>query len=134
MITLTKGTETITLPQDLFWQDEFEWSPVSQSVEYSTSGALLVDIAVRQAGRPITLSGESNSAGITRQDLQTLSAWEKLPGQVFILNLRGQSFEVIFDHGSDTQTKAIAQTALVRFSDIASTDFYCNLVLRFLEI
>ena len=134
MITLTKDTETLTLPQDLFWQDEFEWSPVSQSVEYSTNGALLVDIAVRQAGRTITLSGESNSAGITRQDLQTLSSWEKLPGQVFTLDLRGQSFEVIFDHGSEVQTKAIAQTALVRFSDITSTDFYCNLVLRFLEI
>lgn len=134
MITLTKDTETLTLPQDLFWLDEFEWSPVSQAVEYSTSGNLLVDIAVRQAGRSITLGGEGNSAWITRQDLQALSSWAKLPGQVFTLNLRGEEFNVIFDHGPNDQTKAIAQAAVVQFSDITSTDFYCNLVLRFLEI
>ena len=134
MITLTKDTETLTLPQDLFWQDEFEWSPVAQAVEYSTNGALLVDIAVRQAGRSITLGGEGNSAWITRQDLQSLSNWAKLPGQVFTLDLRGQTFEVIFDHGTNEQTQAIAQAAVVQFSDMTSTDFYCNLALRFLEI
>lgn len=133
-ITLSKGADALTLPEDLFWADEFDWSPVSQGLARSTTGALLVDIAVRTGGRSITLRGEGDTAWITRADLKTLSAWSKLPGQRFALDLRGQPFTVIFDHGTNDATTAINQAAVVAFSDISDTDFYCSLVLRFLEI
>lgn len=133
-ITLTKDATTLELPEDLFWIDEFSWSRVAQATERGTTGALLVDVAVRQGGRPITLQGEGNTAWITRADLKTLAAWSQLPGQQFALSLRGEAFTVIFDHGDGDTTNAIAQAAVVNFSDIGDGDFYCSLVLRFLEI
>lgn len=50
-ITLSDGTTTIELPPDLHWRDEFSWTPVEQSTEYSLTGALIVQSGARQAGR-----------------------------------------------------------------------------------
>ena len=133
-ITLTKGADTLELPQDLFWIDEFAWAKVAQETARSTTGALLVDVATRQGGRSITLQGQGDTAWITRAALKTIASWAQLPGQTFVLNLRGEVFTVIFDHGSGEATNAINQAAVVEFSDITDTDFYCSLELRFLEI
>ena len=134
MITLIRDGVALELPQDLFWDDELTWTSVAQATERSTTGALLVDVAVRQGGRPITLQGEGNSAWITRASLKTLAAWSQQPGHEFTLNLRGETFTVIFDHGTEETTNAINHAAVVRFSDMTNTDFYCSLVLRFLEV
>lgn len=133
-IILSYAGGTLSLPTDLFWVDEFGWSGVSQETARSTTGALLVDVATRTAGRPITLQGEGNTAWITRANLKTLLAWTKLPGQIFTLNLRGEIFSVLFDHGTGDITGAISQAALVQFSDLTDTDFYCSLELRFIEV
>ena len=133
-ITLTKDATTLELPEDLFWIDEFLWARVAQETTRSTTGALLVDVATRQGGRSITLQGQGNTAWITRAALKTVSSWAQLPGQTFALNLRGEVFTVLFDHGSGDTTNAINQAAVVEFSDIGDDDFYCSLVLRFLEI
>ena len=53
-ITLARAGTTITLSDRLHWTDEFDWHPVEQASSYSTTGALLIDVATRQAGRPIT--------------------------------------------------------------------------------
>lgn len=58
----------------LRWSDEFNWSPVAQSTEYSLTGALLVQEATRQSGRPMTLTGGRQWAWITRAELQALQA------------------------------------------------------------
>lgn len=55
MITL----DSIILPADMKWEDEFTWSQVRQSVKPSLTGAQLVQMNTLQAGRPITLVGES---------------------------------------------------------------------------
>lgn len=133
-ITLTKDATTLGLPEDLFWIDEFSWARVAQETTRSTTGALLVDVATRQGGRSITLQGQGNTAWITRAVLKTVAAWAQLPGQTFTLNLRGEVFTVLFDHGTGDTTSAINQAAVVEFSDITDTDFYCSLVLRFIEV
>jgi hypothetical protein len=45
MITLTYNGTTAHISDRLDWQDEFSWSPVDQATSYSTTGALLVDVA-----------------------------------------------------------------------------------------
>lgn len=66
----------IALPAGLVWSDEHAWSPVAQSEEYGLTGALVLDIGTRLAGRPITLVGQSDggfhTAWITRANLITL--------------------------------------------------------------
>ena len=98
-ITLTYNGTTATLSDRLQWVDEFAWSPVEQATAYSTTGALLVDVAVKQAGQPITLEGTDTNAWITRALCSTLKAWAALPGAQFDLVLRSETHQVIFDHG-----------------------------------
>ena len=97
-ITLTYNGTTAHLSDRLHWADEFDWSPVEQATAYSTTGALLVDVAVKQAGQPITLEGTDTNAWITRALCDTLKAWAALPGAQFDLVLRGITHPVIFDH------------------------------------
>ena len=97
-ITLTYNGTTATLSDRLQWSDEFDWSPVEQATAYSTTGALLVDVAVKQAGQPITLEGTDTNAWISRALCSTLKAWAALPGAQFDLVLRGITHPVIFDH------------------------------------
>jgi hypothetical protein len=98
MITLANGATTLTLPADLLWSDEFEWRPVAQATDYTLTGALIVQAAARTAGRPITLRSGENYAVLTRQQLDTLSAWADVPGQQMTLSIRGTSRTVMFAH------------------------------------
>ena len=97
-ITLTYNGTTATLSDRLQWSDEFDWSPVEQATAYSTTGALLVDVAVKQSGQPITLEGTDTNAWIPRALCSTLQAWAALPGIELDLVLRGTTHAVIFDH------------------------------------
>ncbi|WP_243419145.1 hypothetical protein [Paracidovorax citrulli] len=78
-ITLTYLGTTAHISDRLVWTDEYSWSPVDQATAYSTTGALLVDVAVKQAGRPITLVGTETIACIQRALCDTLQAWASLP-------------------------------------------------------
>ena len=97
-ITLTYNGTTATLSDRLHWSDEYDWSPVEQSTEYSTEGALLVDVALKLAGRPITLEGGDTAAWLSRAVCETLQAWAALPGIELTLVVRGVARAVMFDH------------------------------------
>lgn len=97
-ITLTYSGTTATLSDRLHWADEFDWSPVEQDTGYSTTGAFLVDVSLKQAGQPITLEGTDTNAWISRALCSSLQAWAKLPGIQLDLVLRGETHQVIFDH------------------------------------
>lgn len=131
-ITLQKGADTIVLPPDLLWSDEFAWSPVAQGTERSVTGALLVDVSTRQDGMPITLTGTERHAWLLRPEVQALRAWLALPEQVFTLTINGQAFAVLFDHGTDEVSRAFVVAQLVDYSDPAPQDYYCSVTLRFI--
>lgn len=131
-ITLQKGADTIVLPPDLLWSDEFAWSPVSQNTERSVTGALLIDVSTRQGGMPITLTGTERHAWLLRPEVQALRAWLALPEQVFTLTINGQAFTVLFDHGTDEVSRAFVVAQLVDYSDPAPQDYYCSVTLRFI--
>ena len=97
-ITLTYSGTTAHLSDRLQWTDEFDWSPVDQDTGYSTRGALLVDVALKLAGQPITLDGADTNAWISRALCSTLLAWAALPGIELALVLRGTTHQVLFDH------------------------------------
>ena len=65
----------LPLPDDLLWADEHAWSPAVASTSYLITGALLIQSATRQAGRPITLVGAPDMAWVTRATVNTLHAW-----------------------------------------------------------
>ena len=132
-ITLTNGGTTLSLPPDLIWADELTWSAVAQSTERGIFGTLIIDAMARNGGRPITLQEDGDSAWIDRGTLRTLGAWAQTPGLRMALDVRGEIFTVVFDHGPEEETRAIAMSAVIDYSDKQDGDYYCSLVLRFIE-
>ncbi len=100
MITLTYNGTTANLSDRLQWPGEYDWSPVVQGTAHSTTGRLLVDVALKQAGRPIVLEGKDVAAWISRALCDTLQAWAALPGIRLTLTLRGVARAVMFDHAN----------------------------------
>lgn len=90
----------VTLPGDLRWTDEYQWSPVARSHEYGLTGASIIDLGVKQAGRPITLVAQNESDGYVWLDRATVDALEALnaiPDWTGTLTLEdGQTFAVTF--------------------------------------
>lgn len=131
--TLAKDGVSMDLPPDLLWSDEFAWSSVSQGTERSITGALLVDVSERaNAGMPITLTGTDRHALMRRSEVKALRAWIALPDQKFALTINGEAFTVIFDHGTEEESRAFTCTPFVEYSDPQDDDYYCGVTLRFI--
>lgn len=94
-ITLSDGSTTLELPSDMEWRDEFGWTPVEHSTDYSETGALVVQEGERQDGRPITLFG-GRGVWVPRSLVEALYQMASVPNQVMTLNLWGREFNVMF--------------------------------------
>lgn len=94
-ISITDGTTVINLPPDMDWRDEFGWTPVEHSTDYSMTGALVVQEGERQDGRPITLFG-GRDVWVERATIEALHAMASVPDQLMTLALWGRSFTVMF--------------------------------------
>lgn len=130
-ITLAYGSTTLTLPVDLFWADENQWSPVEQSTERSITGALIVSSATRIKGRPITLQPlDDSTAWMDRALVDALRIPAAVPGQVMTLTLGGQTYSVIFRHQDGA---ALDATPVVFYNDVDNADFY-RTTLRLMEV
>ena len=129
MTTLTYLSTVLQLPNDYAWVDEYGWHPVVQTTTQTTTGALLVESAVKQAGQLITLEANEAQAWVARSTCDTLKAWAAIAGATFTLLLRGVSYPVIFDH---ERTGFEAQPVMF-FEDVQSDDFYVT-KLRFIVV
>lgn len=134
LLTHLASGEALALPDDLLWIDEHAWSPAVASASYLITGALLLQSATRQAGRPITLVGPFDMAWVTRASVERLRDWAAIPvgtttGRFTLRFNDGRAFRVAFRH---TETTIEAEPVL-GIPARADTDFY-RLTLRFLEI
>ena len=97
--------ETLNLPNDLFWEDEFSWSPTVSEHSYALDGTLIVEQATKRAGRPISLLAPPNMAWVSRATLEKLHEWVSLKNTRFKLVFEypadKREFDVIFDHSGD---------------------------------
>lgn len=130
---LADGVELV-LPDDLLWADEHAWTPAVASVSYLLNGALLVQSATRQAGRPITLVGPADMAWVTRSVINTLYDWAAAPLSAdsgrFELTLADlRVFTVAFRH-ADTCVEA---EPVLGFPARSPSDKY-RITLRLIEI
>lgn len=135
VITLTRldTSESIALPPDLIWSDEFAWLPVVQSGERTITGARVIDRQLLKGGRPITLQGESITAYITRGDFRVLHAWASVPDLSLALLLHGEVRNVRFVRGGEGDAKGLSAEPVFDYSDKVDGDYYRSLVLRFTE-
>lgn len=92
--------DVITLPSDLLWTDEFDWTPIQQSKGYTLTGALVIESGKMLAGRPITLTGGDNYGWASRATVKALySALDTDATMTLTLN-DARTFNVKFDHAS----------------------------------
>ena len=125
---------TLALPDDLLWSDEHAWSSAVASTTYLVTGALLIQSATRQAGRPITFQGAPDMAWVTRSVVEQLRGWAATPvgsstGRFNLTFADGRTFTVVFRH-SEVPMQA---EPVLGFPALANSDFY-RLTLRFLEV
>ncbi len=124
----------LPLPDDLLWADEQAWSPAVASTSYLITGALLVQSAIRQAGRPITLVGPADMAWVTRATVNTLHGWAAIPlsaddGRFELRLFDDRVFDVAFRH-SEVCVEAEPVLGIPARSD---GDFY-RLTLRLMQL
>jgi hypothetical protein len=108
MISLrhTGTGQALALSERLLWVNEYAWSPAAQEARWGTTGALLLHVGLRQAGRPIELDGRDSEAWLARADCIQVQQWAAQPGQTFELLLRGALRTVVFDHGGGNAFEA----------------------------
>ena len=132
-IILTSGGVALDLPPDLIWVDELTASNVVQRSKRSAFGTLIISAMQLQGGQRITLQGEGGSAWIERRALRQIKQWGSVPGLRLELDIRGEVFSVVFDHGDADETRALGMQSVIDFCDKQDDDYYGSLVLRFLE-
>lgn len=129
--TLTYQSTTVTLPDDLYWADEFAWQPVQQTAERTITGALVIQQATRIAGRSITLRPDSEGAAwVSRGVLEELLGWATIPQCEMTLSYRGISTQVIWRHHDG---EVIEASPVIHYADALSADWY-TATLKFMEI
>ena len=125
---------SLFLPDDLLWSDEHSWSPVVSSVFYLLNGALLVQSALRQAGRSITLVGAMDMAWVTRAVVGQLHDWAGVPlsanaGRFTLTLADGRALSVAFRHGET----AIESEPVAGFPARMDSDFY-RITVRLMQL
>lgn len=104
----------LQIPRGMVWSDEFRWSRVEKSLEYSVTGAALIDAGVRLAGRPITLQGEVEAGWIKRGALTALQALAdaNATGEHSLVLADGRTFAVQFAPGLAVEGGPVARPEL----------------------
>ena len=129
------ATEVVLLlPDDLLWSDEHSWSPATASVSYLITGALLVQSALKQAGRPMTLTGAQDMAWVTRSCVRMLYDWAAAPlgadsGRFELTLFDTRIFNVAFRHAEG----AIEAEPVTGFTARSDSDFY-RITLKLMQI
>ena len=122
----------LPLSDRLVWTNEYAWSPVATETRFGTTGALMVHVGLRQAGRPIELDGRDSQAWLTRAVVAQLHGWAAQPAQQFELLLRGTARAVVFDHA---QGSGFDAEPIWRLVDGEHTpDLFYRPTFRFLEV
>ena len=129
-IELTYSGTTIQLPADLIWTDRDSWSPVSQSVATSITGATIIDSATRLSQRPITLEGDDEHAWVRYSTVLQLRAWASVAGREMTLSIDGTSYSVIFRHH---EPPAVNLRPIVSYAAPDTDDWFTG-ELKFMEI
>lgn len=126
-MTITLGS--ISLPDDLAWEDEFDWTPVEDAIDTALSGALVIQSGTREKGRPITLSGAENHAWVTRSVVEAIKTMADAPGSL-TLSYHGRAFSVRFRYGE----KPYSARPVFFYSGTPQADDYYMITLRLMEV
>lgn len=121
----------IALKPDLYWSNEFSWSPITARETISVTGAAIIQRGKRIKGRRINLSSGDDTAWVTRAQLDALTALrDTKPENVTLTFGDGRVFQVIFN---DVDGQSIEAEALQPGKKPEPSDPF-RIKLNFLEV
>lgn len=94
----------ITLPSALQWSNEFTSKKVSQTVQRTLAGGTVIYHGQRSNGVAIELASGGDHGWMKKSELDQVKALSDQSGKVMELNLRGETYNVVFDHRGDCLT------------------------------
>lgn len=119
--------DELTLPDDLDWQDEFDWAPVAQTQTPTLSGSIIVEENAVPEGQPITLVAGEDFAWATRFLVKQLKTKEAVISTPMTLTINDAgSFTVIWRR----DPVGVEAKQLLQIADPVDGDRYL-LTLRF---
>lgn len=119
----------LSLPLDLLWTDEFDWTPTEQHQTYTLTGALVFETALKTAGRPITLSGGQDGGWATKAQIDALYSKLSISTPLALTLPNAQTFNVRFRH----EDKPIEANPIVSYRVMGSDDVY-ELTIRLITV
>lgn len=123
--------DAITLPEDLIWSDEYDWSNVVQSVQKSLTGALVIQEASQAKGRLITLRGGIDAAWITKSVADSIKAKVDTVDLTMTLNFHGTPYQVKFSRQGN---KSPFETSQVYELANPDSEHLYGFTLRLMEV
>ena len=128
MITL----QGITLPADLNWADEPSHTPIRSAVEKSLGGAPIIwEDEGDSSGRFIDLTGDEESAWISRSTYEALVSLASTPLIIYTLDYHGTTYNVRF---RNEEKPPVFATPVVQYSQYDGTDWYSSVQIKLMEI
>ena len=121
--------ESIILP-DLYWDDEFLFTGVRAVVDQTLGGRNLI-WEDEEKGRPITLKGNVDRAWLQRGILIELHKMASIPKANYLLVYENRNFMVRF---RNEDKPCISPEALIERPNMTNSDYYINVVLKFMEV
>lgn len=129
MAEITDGTTTVTLPDNLLWEDEFGWSPVAQATDRTLTGSQIVEETAKSGGRPITLSG----LWLDRATVQSLRSLEAQVATEMTLTLPGGATHNVLWRRGDSEPAVRAEPIRPVAPDVHSDSDLYEVTLRLME-
>lgn len=117
----------ITLDPSMIWVERNQSKRVVQSVTRTLGGGAVVQAAGVDAGLPITIASGQDQGLLRWSVVQQLEALADVPGAVYVLDVNGTEYSVIFRH--DEAPAFIADPLLARVEPFADDYFRCTLKL-----
>lgn len=121
--------DTVTLPDNVVWSDEFTWAPVAQATERTLTGSQVVEETARTGGRPITLEG----LWVDRATVEALRTLEARVATEMTLTLPGGAQHTVLWR-RDGQTPAVDAAPLFpEAPDVYQAGTLYRLTLKLME-
>jgi len=122
--------DALQLPDGLLWANEFSDQKISQSISYSLGGRQFIQSQVLLINRHIILQGDTNNGWITRELLLQLYALTDSNITHTLTLHDGRVFQVRWDY----EATAIAADLIKLKHDPQNSDYYQNVVLKFIQV
>lgn len=120
---------SVSLPLDLVWVDEFDWTPTEQHQTRSLTGALVVETAQKSAGRPITLSDGTAPVFVNKATVGALFTLLDTVTPMTLTVQDGRTFSVIFRH----EDKPLEAKPIIDYQVMDDTDYY-QVTIKLMDI